>query len=541
MHYKISQYQEQGLTLSMQGYKSIEPKLLYQVTLDDLVPKDNFYRKLSEAVDFQFLYKETEKYYGTEGQASIDPVVFFKVLIVGYLNNIVSDRRLIEYCSNCLDIRLFLKYDLDEKLPWHSTISRTRQLYSEEVFLRLFRQILTKCVEKGMVGGKRQAVDSVFIKANASMDSMQLKGICEDAKIYAEQLNEASEFQSRSEQEPKVNQEGQENLNESQSAQKLNSDQSNDRHDDKFQNTTSNKTHISITDPDARVSTKPGKQCLLNYLGQIAVDDKSHVIVGALADFADKRDSQSLEIIVDQSTDNLELNQIDLGLLLADANYSSGQSLEYLQSKQIDALIPNHGKYKPDRKYFSFNDQLNQYECQRGNRAILELKGCHDDGRGNKYKIYRSKQTACKDCPFIEQCCGAKTKYKKIQISVHKELFDQMNERYKKPDARSAATIRAKTVEPVLGSLINYFGLKKLYSKGIKAASKHCLMASLCYNLKKMMKKADRKTESLMHCLEIRLKTADETFYNRFIELIVAIRHYLKKHNLFNITDLIKS
>jgi hypothetical protein len=247
-------------------------------------------------------------------------------------------------------------------------------LYGEDVFLRLFRQILTKCVEKGMVGGKRQAIDSVFIKANASMDSMQLKGICEDARIYAEQLNEESEFQSRSVQEPKANEEGRQNFKEPQPAQQISSNQSIDRHGDKYQNTSSNKTHASITDPDARVSTKPGKQCLLNYLGQIAVDDKSHVIVGALADFADKRDSQSLEIIVEQSIDNLELNQIDLGLLLADANYSSGQSLDYLQSKQIDALIPNHGKYKPDREHFSFNDQLDQYECQRGSKAILELK-----------------------------------------------------------------------------------------------------------------------------------------------------------------------
>jgi hypothetical protein len=125
-------------------------------------------------------------------------------------------------------------------------------------------------------------------------------------------------------------------------------------------------------------------------------------------------------------------------------------------------------------------------------------------------------------------------------ISQHKELFDQMNERYKKPDAKLAAIIRSKTVEPVLGSLINYFGLKKLNSKGIKAANKHCLMASLCYNLKKMMKKADRKTESLMNCMEIRLKTDKQTFYNQFIELIEAISHYLTKLNLFNKTDLIK-
>ena len=84
--------------------------------------------------------------------------MFFKICLVGYINN--SDRKLIEYCSNCLDVRLFIRYDIDEALPWHSTISRTRQLYGEEVFMELFKKVLSLCVEKGMVRGKRQAVDS---------------------------------------------------------------------------------------------------------------------------------------------------------------------------------------------------------------------------------------------------------------------------------------------------------------------------------------------------------------------------------------------
>ena len=70
------------------------------------------------------------------------PVVFFKICLVGYLNNINSDRKLKEYCSNCLDVRLFIQYDIDEPLPIASTISRTRQLYGEEIFLSLFKNIV---------------------------------------------------------------------------------------------------------------------------------------------------------------------------------------------------------------------------------------------------------------------------------------------------------------------------------------------------------------------------------------------------------------
>jgi transposase len=177
----------------MQGKKELHPKMMYQVNLNDLVPKNNIYRIIDRELDLKFLYKATEKYYGIEGQESIDPVVFFKICLIGYLNNINSDRKLIEYCSDSLAVRLFLKYDIDEPLPWHSTISRTRQLYGEDVFLSLFRKVLSMCVSKGMVSGRRQAVDSVFIKANASMDSLLEKEILEDAAFYAQELNENSE------------------------------------------------------------------------------------------------------------------------------------------------------------------------------------------------------------------------------------------------------------------------------------------------------------------------------------------------------------
>jgi len=68
-------------------------------------------------------------------------VVFFKILLVGYLNHINSDRALLRYCSNSLDVRLFLGYELDEDLPWHSTLSRTRQLFGEELYDQMHEKL----------------------------------------------------------------------------------------------------------------------------------------------------------------------------------------------------------------------------------------------------------------------------------------------------------------------------------------------------------------------------------------------------------------
>jgi transposase len=77
----------------MQGKKDYQEKLFAHFQLSERVPQHNFYRRLKEALDLNFLYPLTKPYYGTSGQKSIDPVVFFKFCLVGYLENITSDRQ----------------------------------------------------------------------------------------------------------------------------------------------------------------------------------------------------------------------------------------------------------------------------------------------------------------------------------------------------------------------------------------------------------------------------------------------------------------
>lgn len=176
----------------MQGKKDYQEKLFAQFQLSERIPKHNFYRRLKAVLDLEFLYPMTKTYYGASGQKSIDPMVFFKLCLVGYLENIISDRRLIQHSSMRLDILYFLGYDIDEELPWHSTISRTRQLYPESVFEQVFTKILSICVDKGMVSGHTQAIDSAPVKANASMDSLELKIPKADLDAHLEKIRHIS-------------------------------------------------------------------------------------------------------------------------------------------------------------------------------------------------------------------------------------------------------------------------------------------------------------------------------------------------------------
>lgn len=179
----------------------------------------------------------------------------------------------------------------------------------------------------------------------------------------------------------------------------------------------SNHTNYSPTDSDAKVSVKPGKARELNYFGQIVVDDAQHVITGACSDFADKRDSQCLEQIVELTQGNLQENEIEIEEILADGGYSSGEALNYLHKNNINAYIPNFGQYKPEREGFIYNKELNQYECLKegGNKAILLFKGEKTDSKNYTKRTYRSSESSCKNCPLRAQCCGKTTKYKKTR------------------------------------------------------------------------------------------------------------------------------
>lgn len=470
----------------MQGNKEYSEKLFLSFQLSQRVPLHNFYRKLKDTLDLRFLAKQTQQYYGTEGQQSIDPVVFFKLMLVGYLENLSSDRQIIEHASMRMDILFFLGYDIDEPLPWHSTLSRTRKLYGEDVFLSLFQKVLSMCIAKGMVSGKRQAIDSAFIKANASLNSLVEKEVVADTRSYLDELNQNDEDKPVvTEQRKKMvdqhhawKKKAYKGMPGHRAKDKLPNEDSLDR---KF---LSNHTHYSPTDPDARISVKPGKPRQLNYSGQISVDTYSHVICGAMADHSDNRDSMSLPAILTQTIDNLKTHRLKVEEILADTAYSSGDVLRTLEFQKIKGYIPNFGQYKPEREGFTYDSENNRYICPQG--AILPYKKTYADAKGNVKNHYRASARDCKPCPLRSACIG-KSNEKTIEDTIDKPYYDRMHSRMQTPKAKRMKKLRQSTVEPVLGTLINFLSMKRVNTRGLQQANKHVLMAALAYNLKKYM------------------------------------------------------
>lgn len=420
------------------------------------VPENNFYRRLRDVLDLRWLYRKTKRYYGTEGQESIDPIVFFKMILVGYFENLGSDRRIIDTISLRMDLLYFIGYDIDEKLPWHSTLSRTRQLFGQEIFKALFREVLKQCIEKGMVAGCRQAIDSVQVKANASMNSLKRKEILEDGELYAVDLKEEDE------------------------QQKSNNDKG------------GNQTHYSSTDPDARIATKPGKPTDLKYAAQVSVDTAHHVITEMQAHYADRHDAKCLKEMVNGVIENLQPEGLIVEQVLSDTNYSNGGSLQYLNDNDLIGFIPNPAGYKSQREGFTYDKENNCYVCSQG--VQLKYTRTYVENTGYTKKEYRSSAKDCKDCPLRKQCIGT-SRQKRLTDSIDKPLYDLMHVRMQSQYARRMMKLRQSTVEPVLGTLVNFLGMRRMNTRGIKQAEKCMLMAAAAYNLKKLLKFQQRNVK----------------------------------------------
>src|SRR3990170_6642750 len=156
----------------MMGKRYFETKLYYNISLDRLIPQDHLLRQIAGAVDFSFVRPLCRPHYSHTGQPSVDPVVIMKMMLLGYLYGIPSERRLAEEVSLHLGYRWFLGYDFDQPTPDHSVLSKARARFGPEVFEAFFRRSIDLCGEAGLLEEGPVYVDSTLIQAAAAVDSL---------------------------------------------------------------------------------------------------------------------------------------------------------------------------------------------------------------------------------------------------------------------------------------------------------------------------------------------------------------------------------
>src|SRR6266699_3390185 len=240
-----------GLRLMM-GQHTRSESLFYYFRLDDQVLENHLLRLVDKHIDFGFVRERLKDSYSEAGRPSIDPELLLRILLIGYLYGISSERKLVEELRMHLAWRWFTGLGFDQEIPHHSTFSKNRhgRFQESKLFEELFEQIVRQCVEVGLVQGKHLSVDGSFVEANAAKES----------RIPREQLVEAAQ----------VNQTVREYLQELEQ-----------------QNPVEEPVHeqdkVSTTDPDSTYATKGGTPARLGYYDNYLIDNPSCVIVGVQA------------------------------------------------------------------------------------------------------------------------------------------------------------------------------------------------------------------------------------------------------------------
>lgn len=156
----------------MMGRQSRQMAMIF-VDMESLIPENHLLRKIDRIVSFDFIYDFLAPYYPAIGRPSVDPVSMFKMLLIGYLYGIKSERRLVEEVRLNIAYRWFCGFELDDVIPDHSTFSktRTRKWQQSNLFQKTFYEIIKQCIDSGLIDGKAMATDGSYIPANVSRES----------------------------------------------------------------------------------------------------------------------------------------------------------------------------------------------------------------------------------------------------------------------------------------------------------------------------------------------------------------------------------
>jgi transposase len=175
----------------MMGTKTPSRKEFYRFSLEERVPTDHLLRRVAAAVDFSFVRRLTARFYSRTGQPSVDPVVLFKMALVGYLYGITSERRLVQEIGLNLAYLWFIGYDLDEPVPDHSVLCKARARFGPTVYLGFFTEIVRQCERAGLVRGDTLYLDSTLVAADAALDSVGARALVSQLpglRTHVEQL-----------------------------------------------------------------------------------------------------------------------------------------------------------------------------------------------------------------------------------------------------------------------------------------------------------------------------------------------------------------
>jgi transposase len=428
---------------------------LYYTAIELSPPSPNtVYTRLNTVVgNWQELAHPLEAAFSARTGRPTDPVVYLKIFLIGYLENLTYDTQLAERISDSLSMRRFLGYTLTENTPDHSSISRVRQRMAKYDLTGVLDTIVVKCIDAGLVSGEVVAVDGSLIHANASRDSFKPRV---PARSVAEHVAAAAEANQLPE--------------EAKPAGKLSSRVS------------------STTDPDARLRRKKNERAIPSYLLTHVTDGKGQIILAATVALADIGEVEAALPALDQAQAVLASQGETIGTVLADTGYDDNDfhaAIEALPAVPLTG-IKKDGSGKPPgfrKEDFTYDHEHDQYICPQGQR--LKYK-CYDQIM--QRRRYVSDAALCKVCPHRFLCMSGKGACRWIGRFIHDESREAVIRRLETPEGRALMKRRKTIVEAPFGHHKTYGGLGRLNCRGLGAARIKCLFAAVTWNLIRLIR-----------------------------------------------------
>jgi len=441
-----------GGLLLMMGEHDRSESLCYYFRLEDQVPENHLLRLIDRHISFDFVRAKLKDAYSETGRPSIDPELLLRMLLVGYLYGITSERKLVEELRMHLAWRWFTGLGFDQEIPHHSTFSKNRhgRFQESNLFQEIFDEIVARCVQVGLVKGEHMSVDGSFIQANADHHN----------RIPREQLAEAAQVH-RTVREYLAELE-KENPIEAPAPQQ-------DR--------------VSTTDPDSTYATKGGVPARLGYYDNYLVDNASCVIVGVQATPA--RLSQESVAARDMIERYRERYGYLPQSLAADTTYGNGELLQWLDQRDIDPYIrvkecptPTTDLYGIDK--FTYVPEESCYLCPEGKR--LTYVGIN---QRNRVHLFKSTLKRCRDCPQKLKC--TRGKYRTLAIHTCESARQRAYALAKTPAFAISQRARKK-VEALFAELKNQIGLRRLRLRRMRFVREQFYLAATAQNLKRLVR-----------------------------------------------------
>ena len=440
-------------------------------TLEGLMPKEHFLRDLDKYVDFSFIYGKVEHLYSHTGRRSIDPVVLVKMLLLGFLYGIDSERKIEQEAVVNIAFRWFLGIDLDETVPDHSTISQTRRRKwsGTTIFEDIFTEIVQKCIDCGLVDGSQILTDSTHIKASASNDKCETVTVNVEPRAYIQKLNKLCDEEDLRLRADAIS-------------------KGKKKRGQKLSNTPKTKEIAkSTTDPDCGMLNRPGKPSGFHYLNHQSVDGKSGIITDVYVTPANTNDFEPY-------ADRIKYQIRKYGFAIKEVGIDSGYDFEEVHKEMYDLGIKTFTplrdteKATSDKVYppsaFEYDSDNDIYICPNGCR--LKYSSVHKKSRR---KVYRASQKDCKKCPKRNKCIGGITmQHRMLAISFFKEIVDKQRENYGTSRYYEIQRKRRVYCEGNFALQKDNHNLRRTRKRGNERVTEHCLCSALALNLKRLVK-----------------------------------------------------